>query len=121
VELTPQMAACFAGGQIEVQNPGEGYFYRGEIATATVEGTGVKETFRAALKWNAQGVGAPLPSRWVNATDLTYEASLRIYRVSDIGDGRILLQSPELGEIATLFPPNGSKLDPGRVEGLILS
>ncbi len=120
MELTPEMAASYAGGQIEVQNPGEDYFYRGEIKTATVEGVGDGATFKVTLKWMAKGEGRPLPTRWVNDTNLTYRASLLIYDASDIGDGRILLQSGIVGEIATLFPPNGSKLDPSRVQGLSL-
>lgn len=120
MELTPEMAARYVGGQIEVQNPGEGYIYRGEITTATVEGGGDDATFKVALKWMAEGEGRPLPSRWVNSTKLTYAASLLIYDVSDKRDGRILLQSPIVGEIVILFPPGGSKLDPARVEGLSL-
>ncbi|SRR6266702_5283488 len=120
MELTPEMAAGYVGGQIEVQNQGEGYYYRGEIATATVEGTGDNATFKATLNWMAKGVGSPLPSRLVSDTRLTYKASLSIYHVSVIRDGRILLQSPIVGEIVVLFPPNGSKLDPSKVEGLNL-
>jgi hypothetical protein len=120
MELTPEMAAHYAGGQIEVQNEGEGYYYRGEIATTTVEGTGEDATFKATLAWMAKGVGDPLPARLVNDTRLTYEASLLIYSVSDIGDGRTLLQSSIIGEITVLFPPGGSKLDPSKVEGLNL-
>lgn len=120
VELTPEMAARYAGGQIEVQNPNEGYLYRGEIATATVEGEGDDASFSATLRWMAKGVGDPLPSRWVNDTNLTYRASLLIYGVSDIGDERICLQSSIIGELVVLFPPDGSKLDPSKVEGLNL-
>lgn len=121
MELTPEIAARYAGGQLEVQNASEGYLYRGEIATATVEGNGSDATFKATLAWNAKGEGyPPFPERWVNNTKLTYGASLSIYSVSDIGDGRILLQSSIVGETTTLFPPDGSKLDPSEVVGLKL-
>lgn len=121
MELTSEVAARYVGGQIEVQNRDEDYFYRGEIAAATVEGAGNGATLKIALRWVAKGEGYPLPTRWVNDTNhLTYEASLLAYGVSDIGIGRIFLQSHYFDEIATLFPPNGSKLDPSRVEGLNL-
>ncbi|HJP80774.1 MAG TPA: hypothetical protein VJ841_00050 [Candidatus Saccharimonadales bacterium] len=118
MELTPETAARYAGGQLEVQNRGEDYLYRGEIAAATVEGAGEDATFKVTFKWVAKSEG---PGRWVNDTNLTYEASLLIYSVSDIGGGRTCLQSPIVGEIVVLFPPNGSKLDPSKVEGLNLS
>lgn len=117
MELTPEMAARYAGGQIEVQHQGKGYIYCGEIATATVEGAGDNATLKVTLKWMAKGNG---PGRWVNDTNLTYEASLPVYGVSDIGDDRTCLQSSIIGEIVVLFPPDRSKLDPSRVEGLNL-
>jgi len=120
VKLTPEIAARYASGQIEVQNPRKDYIFRGEIKTATVEGSGGGATFKATLKWMAKGLGRPVPSRWVNDTDLTYEAGLLIYAVSDMGDGRMRLVSSIVGEITILYPPGGSKLDPSRVEGLNL-
>jgi len=69
----------------------------------------------------AKGEGfPPLPSRWVNDDRLTYDAILMIYTITDIGDGRIMLTSFIIGETVVLFSPDGSKLDPSRVEGLNL-
>jgi len=73
-----------------------------------------------AANHSAKGEGSPFPSRWVNDTNLTYTASLLIYGVSDIGDGRICLQSSITSETVMMFPRDGSKLDPSRVEGLNL-
>lgn len=117
MELTAELVATFVGGQLEVQNEVEGYLYRGEIATATVE----EETLKITLVWMAKGVGfPPLPERWVSDDRLTYDASLSIYGVDDIGDGRITLNSWIVHELVVLYPPGGSKLDPAKVEGLQL-
>ncbi len=118
MELTAELAATFVGGQLEVQNEVEGYLYRGEIATATVE----EGTLKINLVWMTKGEGflPPLPERWVSDNSLTYDASLSIYGVGDIGDGRISLNCWVVHELAVLYPPGGSKLDPAKVEGLQL-
>jgi hypothetical protein len=92
----------YIGGQMEVRNPVEEYFFRGEIETIFAKGEGYP----------------PFPKRWVKSDRLDYEAKLGIYQISDIGDGRIALLSPVSNETVVLFPPNGSKLDPSKVEGL---
>ncbi len=105
----------YVGGQMEVQNPVEGYLFRGEIETISADNAELKIRF----KWVAKGEGyPPLPKRWVKSDQLDYEARLGIYQISDIGDGRIALLSPITNETVVLFPPNGSKLDPSKVEGL---
>ncbi|MFA6536279.1 MAG: hypothetical protein WCT25_02475 [Candidatus Paceibacterota bacterium] len=127
MRLTTQTVARFIGGQMEIQNPSEGYLYRGEIQTATVEESANELHVRFA--WLAKGEGfPPLPKSWVNAPeDLDYSASLEIYTVSDIGpsghidgDHRLCLNSSITGETVILFPPNSSKLDPDKVKGLRL-
>jgi hypothetical protein len=60
-------------------------------------------------------------SEWSVFEPKPYEVSLLIYSVSDIGDGRLFLSSYITGENTTIFPPNGSKLDPNKVRGLILA
>ena len=37
---------------------------------------------------------------------------------TDIGEGRIFCTVPHLG-VFTIFPKDGSKLDPAKVEGLV--
>jgi hypothetical protein len=116
MELTEAILAPYKGGQAEIQNEDEGYLCRGEIDDISVGGDNLIIRFA----WCARGEGfPPLPERWVNEADMSgYVASLRMYMVSDIGDGRIMLQSPIVGERTVLFPPDGSKLDPSKVEGL---
>ena len=121
MELTSEIAAGYVGGQIEVQNRVGGYYYLGEIATATVEGTGGDAIFKVTLTWMAKGHPNLFPVRWTNDDTLTYTRSLVIYDVLDIGDDRILLLPSILGEsTVVLFPPGRGKLDPSRVEGLSL-
>lgn len=115
--------ARFKGGQLEVQNAQERYLYRGEIKDIKVEGGNLAVEFN----WLAEGKGyPPVPEKWVNDEPRSYEASLEIYTISDIGpspDGggnRLSLQSSIVGEIVVLYPPDGSKLDPTKVEGLVL-
>lgn len=118
MKLTTENLQRFVGGQLEAQNTGEGYLYRGEIKSIKVEG----DTLQVELAWMAKGEGfPPLPERWVKHDNLTYEASLQICSVSDLGGGRIALNIPIVGELIMLFPPGGSKLDPSKVEGLQLA
>jgi hypothetical protein len=129
-QLTTQLLAAYIGGQIEIQNGGEGYLYRGEIKTAEVTSD---DELAITLNWMAKGEGIEadgnrLPTGWINDRDqLNYTASLQIYSVSNMGrsreggDDRICLTSTIIGETAVIFPPNGSKLDPAKVRDLELS
>ena len=56
------------------------------------------------------------PGAWVEADTKPYNASLEIYGVSDIGNGRLCFHSPILGELTVSYPPDGSKLDWSRVQ-----
>jgi hypothetical protein len=116
----------FVGGQIEIQNVGERYLYRGEILGIKVENGGLT----VETKWMAKGEGfPPIPEMWVVADMQSYEASLDIYTVSNIGPSggdvggsdRLCFNSSIIGEITILFPPDGSKIDPSKVEGLEIS
>ncbi|HEU0050910.1 MAG TPA: hypothetical protein VFQ60_02520 [Patescibacteria group bacterium] len=121
--LTTEMVERFKGGQMEIQNSDDGYLYRGEIETIVVE----ENELRVKFAWLAKGEGfPPIPRKWVKDDRLDYTASLEIYAASDIGpsghdvggDSRICLSSFMAGETVILYPPNGSKLDPAKVEGL---
>jgi hypothetical protein len=120
MRLTTADVARFVGGQMEIQNQSEGYIYRGEIATIAVE----NNELQVKCAWLGKGEGyPPLPKRWVKDDQLDYGANLEVYSVSDIGpgeegDSRLCLQSGIVGETVVLFPPNGSKLDRAKVEGL---
>ena len=127
MQLTTQVVARFQGGQMEIQNQNEGYLFRGEVATIAVENS----ELRVKFTWLAKGEGfPPIPQKWVKDDRLDYTASLEIYSVSKIGssgeevgggDSRLCLNSLIVGETVVLFPPNGSKLDPAKVEGLRLA
>lgn len=97
------------GGDIEaVEN---GTPYRGPLASINVNGKGI--TFRSPWiaklnqetgeweKWN-------ITSLFVNAEEI---------KPNDAGNGRVLFHMPMLGH-CTLFPKDGSKLDPSKVKGL---
>lgn len=121
MQITTESLAPFQGGQMEIQNQGEGYLFRGETATLVVEG----KEFKARFAWLAKGEGfPPLPRKWVKADRLDYTASLEIYTASDIGPGsdggpnRLCLNSSIVGETVVLYPPGTSTLDRSRVEGL---
>jgi len=111
---------------MEIQNEGEEYLYRGEIKAIVVE----DGELRVQFAWVAKGEGyPPLPSRWVNDTKLDYATSLEICSASNIGSSghdkgggdRICINSPIVGEVIVLYPPDGSKLDPAKVEGLVIT
>jgi hypothetical protein len=110
----------FNGGQLEVQNPAEEYMFRGEIKTARIDNGGLI----VRLNWNAKGEGyPPLPNRWVNDTDpshLDYAASMGCYHVVEMSEKRLVLKSLIVNEITILFSRDGSRLDPSKVEGLVL-
>jgi hypothetical protein len=125
MELKKDVLEAFKGGQAEIQNSNEGYLYRGQIESITLEGGEVAIGFT----WLAKGEGfPPLPKRWVKDDQLDYRASLLIYSVSNIGPSgdevgggdRLCLTSPIVGETVILYPADGSKLDPSKVEGLEL-
>lgn len=116
MQLTTERLAEFIGGDMEIQNGNEDYLYRGPIESAVVEGGEVKVRFRWLAK-NDGGANRPTPN-WTSDDRLGYVASLEIYSVSDIGNGRICLNSSIVGEMVVIFPPDGSRLDPERVKGL---
>ena len=115
MDLTKEIAESYAGGHIEIQNSEEKYLFRGEIKSATVQ----DNALIVQPRWLAKGEGfPPLPERWVSVDPQEYGASLEVYSVSDIGNGRICLHSSILGETTVLFPKGESRLDPSEVEGL---
>lgn len=123
MKLTTEDLQRFVGGQLEVQNLNEDYLYRGEIASLEVtDGKPVEGVTRdnngdlkIKLRWQAKMND---DREWEHSDRLDYSASLLIYSASDAGDGRLLLSGMYTGETVTLFPPDGSKLDPAEVKGL---
>ncbi|MFA4955134.1 MAG: hypothetical protein WC641_07550 [Patescibacteria group bacterium] len=124
MRLTNEDVQPYRGGQMEIQNSGERYMYRGEIASIVVEG----DELRVRFAWLAKGEGfPPIPKKWVKYDDLDYAVSLMFYAASkglgdeDTREERIILNSSITGELVVIFPPTGSKLDPRKVEGLELA
>lgn len=119
--LTTEVLTAFVGGQLEIKNERDGYLYRGEIAKAVVKSNELEVTFA----WVAKGEGyPPIPTRWVEHMDLSYQATLDFCSVNDIGPGtegsnRICLLYHALDEVVVFFPPDGSKLDRSKVEKLV--
>lgn len=112
-----EMLSKYVGGQAEIQNTNEGYMFRGEIKTIAIE----ENEVRIKFAWFARGEGfPPLPNKWVNNDRLDYAADLQIYNFSDIGDNRLCFESAIVGEMVILYPLGGSRLDPAKVEGLII-
>jgi hypothetical protein len=118
MELTQEVIGRMVGGQLEVQNRNEGYLYRGEISAVKLEGEGDSLELIVSFSWFAK---MESDFEWSATEPKPYKVSLLIYSVSDIGEGRIFLSSWIIGENTTIFPPDGSKLDPNKVKGLVLS
>ncbi len=126
MNLTTELLTPFIGGQIEIQNEGQGYLYRGQIKSGRVtSGELVIE-----LDWMGKCEGFPSsPSKWVKDDTEDWAISLQISGVSNIGPSRpeigggdrICINCPSIGELIVLYPADGSKLDPARIEGLQLA
>ena len=118
MRLTTQDVERFIGGQIEIQNEDKGYIYRGEVEAIAV----VDNMLMANCTWVAKGEGfPPFPKRWVRE-DRFISMSLELYSPSDIdhGDPKVgfCIYSFVCGEMVSLLPSDGSRLDLATVEGL---
>jgi hypothetical protein len=125
VELTNDAVERFVGGQAEFQDPSM-YLLRGEVGAIAVEDDNGKAILRVCLNWIAKGEGwPPTPNRWVWFDHGDHQAVVHLtaFTATDIGPSpegggnRILLASSESRETVKLFPPDGSKLEPAKVEG----
>ena len=123
-KLTQAVLASMVGGQMEIQNATRGTLFRGEIGEIAVRNSELHVKFN----WLALAQGYPAAIKgWVKDESQSYAASLDIYTVSNIGpsgggvggDDRWCLASYFVGETVTIYPPNGSKLDPSKVIGFI--
>ena len=118
MQVDSKLLAKYVGGQMEIQNQSARYIYRGEVAAIIAEDNQVLVKF----VWLAMGEGfPPVPHRWVKTDRLGFAMNLMLYRPSDIGDECLCFNSSLSGELVVLFPPGGSKLDPAKVRGLVLS
>jgi hypothetical protein len=116
MQLTQETFNRLVGGQLEVQNRGENYLYRGEISGIELDGIGDNQKLTVSLNWFAK---MSEYGEWEVSDNEPYAISTLIYSFSEIAEGRISFSSTITGETATVFPPDGSKLDPTKVRGLI--
>lgn len=100
--------AEFVGGDAEIQNPNEGYVFRGTIERAFVDA----EEFHIVFSRIAEMVR---PGEWVERDTKPYATSLRIGSFSEIGEERLAFNSPIIGELTVLFPVGGSRLEWSKV------
>ena len=115
--VTQKMADKYVGGQMEIQNQIEEYIYRGEVAKVDVVG----EELKVEFAWMAKGVGYPLPARWVNDENKTYGVNLMTASANEDDLNRLIINTGFISnELIVFFPPDGSKLDPAKIEGLQL-
>jgi hypothetical protein len=107
----------YVGGQMEIQNHIEEYLYRGEVQAISMD----NDNLIVRFSWLAKGIGyPPLPDGWIRDAQLDYAAGLKGCSFSDIGNDRICINFPITRELAVLYPPEGSKLDPSKIKDLKL-
>ena len=129
MEITVELLSKYSGGQLEVQNAIEGYLFRGEIGSISLEGNELV----IEMVWvaNHTGFGSIIPlsshrssgGEWVLEEDekkKKYRVSLEIYEVKGIGDDRLAMNSGITNELAVFFPAYGSKLSSSEVVGMEL-
>ena len=114
MDLTTELLRTFEGGQLETQNPGEGYHYRAQITSIELNG----DELVATLEWWA----SLTTDGWVvDDHELSFKVSTVIYRATQIGGDRLCLRSPYTKDLTVLYPKGGSRLEPSKVQGLTLS
>lgn len=123
MEITTELLQRFVGGQAAIQNLSAMFIFRGEIRKIDIEGSMLVINYA----WLAKGSGFPEPpKRWIKIKAWPYAVDMLTHAAADIGPSpegggnRICLTAPIIGETIVLYPPDGSKLDAGRVEGLEL-
>ena len=121
MELNPEILANYARGQVEIQNPTEGYLYRGEVDTIEIRA----DELHVIFEWVARGQGyPPLPTGWVMDDQVVYNLPLIGSQVTNVGPNpegggdRIQITSSVIGEIVILFPNDGGKLDISQVKAV---
>jgi hypothetical protein len=114
MKLTNENMSVYIGGQVEIlgtrPDGGDEYRYRGQIKNITLSGDQINANqdvelhldFEYICQWNNKEGYEPAENR-------PYDISLCLFSSSDIGDGRICLNSPILNEMAVFYPPNHHK------------
>ena len=107
VTLTQELVERYVGGQLEVLSRFEGYIARGEIASVAITNDKGSQQVTVTLEWYARLTGK---NHWEPIEPKPYRVDLKVFTLSDIGDGRLYLTADL--ESTVLYPPGGSKLDP---------
>jgi hypothetical protein len=99
---------------MEIQNTGENYLFRGEIASIALEEEDLCITFKWLAKMNDN-------HEWIKDDGLIWKGNVQIGGcLSDIGNGRLSVTLIYHGENSVLFPREQDGLDPKTVQGLEL-
>jgi len=122
--VTQEDLQVYVRGQMEIQNPTEGYLCRGEIAEIKLG----EENFTVRLAWLAMKRGRPplyADGQWEPQQDLDYEVPSSIgFSIQKTPGGpgepdRVIVQSGISNEMVVLFHKNKEELfDPTSVPGL---
>ncbi|MGD0729064.1 MAG: hypothetical protein ABR981_03235 [Candidatus Micrarchaeaceae archaeon] len=111
VQILEGRIDSYKGGQLEIQNQGEHYYYRGEIKDVSIDKA--RNEINVKFLWLAKATSFDVvPSQeWIKDSQLDYTANLEIYGVSDIGQGRTAIYSSIVDELAVFFPKGGSRME----------
>ena len=125
MELSAELLQKYVGGELELQNERFGHCYRGQIKTMEIR----KGRLWVTFNWIAKAVDyPPFPTKWAIDKWEDYHPLLSSFSATNIGPSgpeiggsdRLFLEFPVLGDKVVLFPPDGSKLDPSRIQGCVL-
>lgn len=120
MEITREVLIPFFGGEIEFQNNEHSYVYHGEVDMYKVD----NNILYIIFKWLGKGtIFPPNPfTEWeIDKTILNRFIRLKSCVINKIGPGKvggtkILLESWESGEIITMFPADGEKINPALIK-----
>ena len=99
------VVGSYVGGQMEVQNPYEGYMYRGEISEIGIEGDKLKIEFDWVSKAKEFSPAQPV---WARHKEMSYSIDLRAYTPLDVGGGEFAIHSRSSNrEVVMLLPKGG--------------
>lgn len=124
-KITTESMSVYVGGQVEIlgTSPNNRYRYRGQISKIEVKGDKLfggpddailHVEFEYICEWDA----GEFPTGYKPSENKPYDLSLLVCKISDIGDGRLCVNSEILNEMSLFYPPDHVKrvLENGDVE-----
>ncbi len=109
----------YEGGQLEWQNPDEGWLYRGQIASITVEKNprpdDVWFNYKMTVTFEWVAELDKRKAEWYEMPDKSVTVDTMLYSFNMLGQDRLGMASAIHQELAVFFPPGGSKLAKERV------